>query len=311
MGLPMQALNMQVKLTRWHQSQWGLKYTAGLVQSMGMDPGQARGFAPMFGYMLDNAATYAVSTDIARLLREAEATLPDFNLHVEDVPNVAGFVFFEETQMFDDVKGRPLAVKAIGWQKTVARDVGGGDEVIDESSYKVYDGNHGIAFVLFTDGHDERDSMHDELSSGLEELMQVSGGCPPLWGMAGGRHAYGESAQDCIGRIMYTFFRFIQETWVDNRMVIADRHTAKRVRKYRITPEVRVIQLREASTAKPRYEDSGEEIHYSHRFIVSGHWRNQWYPSQDRHAPKYIPSYIKGPDDKPLIIRDRVFHVAR
>jgi hypothetical protein len=44
---------------------------------------------------------------------------------------------------------------------------------------------------------------------------------------------------------------------------------------------------------------------------VRGHWRNQWYPSMQAHRPKYIPEHIKGPEDKPLIVHDKLFSVDR
>lgn len=73
-------------------------------------------------------------------------------------------------------------------------------------------------------------------------------------------------------------------------------------------PDVRVITLR-------RYrEDSDHEVdpeargrEYSHRFIVNAFWRRQWYPSEQRHKPKWIAPYVKGPKNKPLIIKDTAY----
>lgn len=47
------------------------------------------------------------------------------------------------------------------------------------------------------------------------------------------------------------------------------------------------------------------------RWLVSGHWRNQWYPSMQMHARKWIPPYVKGPEDKPFVRRDKVYAVVR
>lgn len=51
---------------------------------------------------------------------------------------------------------------------------------------------------------------------------------------------------------------------------------------------------------------AGRGSHYSVRFPVSPHWRNQWYPRSGEHRPKYIPAHWKGPADGPVLIRDRV-----
>lgn len=45
---------------------------------------------------------------------------------------------------------------------------------------------------------------------------------------------------------------------------------------------------------------------YSHRWVVRGHWRRQWYPSQNRHIPIWITDHIAGPADLPIEHRDKV-----
>jgi hypothetical protein len=51
---------------------------------------------------------------------------------------------------------------------------------------------------------------------------------------------------------------------------------------------------------------------YHTRWMVSGHWRNQWYPASEAHRPRWIDSYVKGPEDKPLRVSQtvRVFRSA-
>jgi len=75
--------------------------------------------------------------------------------------------------------------------------------------------------------------------------------------------------------------------------------------------EIRDVVVCELRRARPRgYEwpETGDgQAHYSHRFMVRGHWRNQWYPSLQRHRQKFIPAYIKGPDDAPLLEKKRVW----
>ncbi|MGE6851066.1 hypothetical protein ACQKGB_28970 [Bacillus tropicus] len=45
---------------------------------------------------------------------------------------------------------------------------------------------------------------------------------------------------------------------------------------------------------------------YSNRWVVRGHWRRHWYPSEERHHPKWISSYIAGPEGAPIKTRDKV-----
>jgi hypothetical protein len=45
---------------------------------------------------------------------------------------------------------------------------------------------------------------------------------------------------------------------------------------------------------------AGTDPRWGYQWIVSGHWRRQYYPASDAHKPVYIAPYVKGPADKPL-----------
>jgi hypothetical protein len=46
---------------------------------------------------------------------------------------------------------------------------------------------------------------------------------------------------------------------------------------------------------------------WSHRWIVGGHWRQQPHgPGGTLRRPTWIAPHLKGPDDKPLVLKDRV-----
>ncbi|GAI71048.1 unnamed protein product [marine sediment metagenome] len=63
---------------------------------------------------------------------------------------------------------------------------------------------------------------------------------------------------------------------------------------------------------KAVYKGGGHrDVEWACQWIVGGHWRNQWYPSKHEYRPKYIASYIKGPEDKPLRNPGRLFAVVR
>ena len=74
--------------------------------------------------------------------------------------------------------------------------------------------------------------------------------------------------------------------------------------------DVVVVELRRR---QQRHEHDGEGEHreFSHRFIRHGHWRNQWYPSIRRHRQKWIEDMVIGPEDKPLILKDRIWNFDR
>jgi len=66
-----------------------------------------------------------------------------------------------------------------------------------------------------------------------------------------------------------------------------------------------VVELRKRSQSAP--DPTGKHREYSHQFIVHGFWRRQWYPKLKTHRQKYIAAYVKGPKDKPLLVKDRVW----
>lgn len=66
---------------------------------------------------------------------------------------------------------------------------------------------------------------------------------------------------------------------------------------------VRVITLRHPE--HHGYPTSDRTYH--HRWVVRGHWRKQWYPSQERNIPIWITPYVKGPDGAPLLAGEKVY----
>lgn len=78
-------------------------------------------------------------------------------------------------------------------------------------------------------------------------------------------------------------------------------------------PLVNVVTLRrevESSEAAAR-GDVGA-IEWARRWVVRGHWRRQYFPRRQCHAPVWIDPYVKGPEGKPFIApAPTVFRVAR
>lgn len=72
---------------------------------------------------------------------------------------------------------------------------------------------------------------------------------------------------------------------------------------------VRVVRLRRS---EQRESDQSRNVDWSCKWVVDGHWRMQWFPSEGVHKPVYIDSYVKGPEDKPLKARpETVFSVVK
>lgn len=97
--------------------------------------------------------------------------------------------------------------------------------------------------------------------------------------------------------------RFMEMEFVGRERQTLPRHIrrAAELKRRPTLPEINVVQIRRTyRDARPGggANDAGRE--WSCSWLVSGHWRNQWYPSKAGWAPKYIMPYAKGDPDKPL-----------
>lgn len=80
----------------------------------------------------------------------------------------------------------------------------------------------------------------------------------------------------------------------------------------RFDPEIRKVKmlvLRENLHRSGESADDDERVRreYSHHFIVRGFWRNQAYgPNHSLRRRQWVPPFVKGPSDKPLICKETV-----
>ena len=116
---------------------------------------------------------------------------------------------------------------------------------------------------------------------------------------------------DWIRKLAFAFFAFIRQECVSIQTTPASRPIRRHLPKaYTAEPVIKIIQLRRRSPATNGGESQSRG--YSCRWLVRGHWRNQFYPSSQSHRPRFIPAYVKGPDDKPLKpTKSSIFAVVR
>ena len=73
---------------------------------------------------------------------------------------------------------------------------------------------------------------------------------------------------------------------------------------------VRIVQLRARKYVGEKSEE-GEPVAWSHRWIVRGHWKNQWYPKEQVHKRIFLAPFVKGPEGLPVKARTDLFAVVR
>jgi len=120
-----------------------------------------------------------------------------------------------------------------------------------------------------------------------------------------------------ITRILHAYWLLMSQTIVEKAKETGDRTQRRRLERESVPTEVVVIQFRK----RKYYNEKGEEtedskkIDWSHRWLVGGHWR--WQPYKDPVSGGeikkriWISPYVKGPEDKPLVMKDRVYVLAK
>ncbi|MFD4912874.1 hypothetical protein ACFWNR_06580 [Streptomyces virginiae] len=77
-----------------------------------------------------------------------------------------------------------------------------------------------------------------------------------------------------------------------------------------VDPAVTVTTLRRQYLPGQQDIDEGHDVagrRYRHRWVVSGHWRDQPHgPERTLRRKTWIPAYVKGPDGAPLLSTERV-----
>jgi hypothetical protein len=106
-------------------------------------------------------------------------------------------------------------------------------------------------------------------------------------------------------------FNFMGQKIVGIERHSPDHYQRRRLkRQKRPNWEVKVVTLRRY---QQKLEGGGHgTIDWQCQWTVTGHWRDQWYPSKNRHEPIWIEPFVKGPPDKPLKDpKNTIFSVRR
>lgn len=94
---------------------------------------------------------------------------------------------------------------------------------------------------------------------------------------------------------------------VDSRRLSRAEARAAGYRNASALPEIRFVTLRKAMSCQAQREEQelseAQQRIYRHRWLVSGHIRNQWYPGEQTHKPLFIPPHMKGPSTGELLLK--------
>lgn len=112
-----------------------------------------------------------------------------------------------------------------------------------------------------------------------------------------------------VGALAAAWLLMQQPILIDRTRERADKPTARAYARDGLpAPEVSIVDLRRQYTPQDRDPDAGtDQRTYRHRWIVSGHWRNQAYGKErSLRRQTWVPAHMKGPEGAPLLSTEKV-----
>ncbi len=103
-----------------------------------------------------------------------------------------------------------------------------------------------------------------------------------------------------ILRLTGAFLLLRRQGLLEEEKLPIPRQLRRRLERDRITFTETALYLH-LPAGHPAPERRGGDVEWSRRWLVRGHWRNQWYPSEQVHRTIWISPYVKGPEDRPFI----------
>jgi len=271
------------------ESEFIYKRLDGLLHDRRLMPRSARLLQQNMVSIFSQADTYYISEEIADVLVAGFDTLPNTPLGEVRPNSLYGWAFFQRPMVcpFPTRGNVTWTIQALAWGPFG------------------WDSDEGLNLGIFV-----RNPWSSHLPcSGMTSWDWESGWDRDGWIVDAG--VADRELTDWTRKLAFSFFAFIRQECVS----IQHQSVSRPIRRhlppsYTAEPVIKIIQLRRRSPATNGLEPQSRD--YSCRWLVRGHWRNQFYPSSKSHRPRFIPAYVKGPDDKPLkSTKSSIFAVVR
>lgn len=288
------AVEAKTELVRWWESEAGMDWLwAWFHKAHHFDQQKAILLAEVYGNALKLAVPYYVTAEMVALVDAAARVMPPEPFLSSDPPISWGFVYLASPVL---VKGPAinLPVHAFLWSSAEVDDATGRHTMV----------------MLFS----ERDRIIEANPEfGDVRVRRLMCRLMPVIDVGFVPHQRIDTlVKGDIGTLVKAFWAISQQRLAHVANGHLNRATLRRLERADLPTEpVKVVTLRRQVNVTPTDVDVGNLVDWSHRWIVSGHWRNQWLPSVGAHRLQWISDYVKGPEDKPLVLKDTVFRVAR
>jgi hypothetical protein len=235
---------------------------------------------PIHAHILDRAGLYWVAPEMLPLLWRAAASMPQAftrGVTLPTPPETYGYVRFPHTvadgEIPDDVPSRGEYEDRTGLVWTILRD------------------RPWVAQLIPGD--------------------RLTGPVPLAVGLHPAHAEPDTYESDWIALALWALF---QQRVAVVREARPDRGATRRLIRLGIPladlPRLRVVTLRRPTSTDVEAADEAM-VAWSHRWLVDGHWRAQWYPSDTQHRLIWIAPHVKGPEHLPLVVKRRVYRFMR
>lgn len=290
---------------------------------------------------LINCDPIFVSAEMCDVIEVASESFAPEKLLETDIITPRGFLFFEKPFLVPDRFESPTTIAGASWSRFFRASGEQQVRELNERFMSAYDeGNYdlarlaqleaeavdeygvvpfGISLTIYADTAFEY-SQHGNHS---EKMREAYGGAawqtfprlvplhltPWYFGMSFDGNEWDEVGKPTGAiwwwRILQSTFRLMQQRIAVKHFERPERQARHEAKRVGMRPDTEVVVVRLRREKGEPAEPTGESANYSHRFIVGGHWRNQPYESLGIYRQIWIAPYVKGPKDKPLIVRPK------
>lgn len=258
---------------------------------------------------LEECEPMYVASEMCELIEYAAPKMRMEPMRASDLITGDGFAYFDKPLTLIDRRGKQLYIRCMQWNVSyIDRDprrahVTMGTEQTDEQV---------ILLALYASSIDNPQE-YDPRGGTIERLPLLAHvAIIPLEDQALDPRDIREDlgAQGQLEKSFLTLMRLCQQQIAVKGTARLNRAVWKRSA-WRQIREMVVFTLRRAK--QEHHGDESNTVEWSHRWFVSGHWRNQPYKENGETVYRqiWIAPYVKGPDGKPLIFKRRAFELVR
>lgn len=284
---------------------------------------------------------YRVTADMCSVIEFAASQLDETDhFDREMAPTECGFVRFEKPLPIHDARGRLMLIHYMLWGPSAV-------EIVQSETGISRGHKYGVACCMFNDHMEHPDDYAQDIFSlavrqGDEDLGKRLLAAVGRWGFIGvdmieqGEQigsalsdidamtaafilADGDTPQPHTNtkRYLHAFWLMLNQTLTRTEDEYARKTAVKHAKRVGLPGRVTVVDLRRMEGSRAVNETL---VEWSRRWIVRGHWAWRKCGPEHPFAQEYdkgfrcrvwIGMYEKGPEDKPLVVPEKVFNVRR